>query len=642
MKKLIAFILSLNLIITPVVFAQEVGENPGYDGQSQIKTGGYDFYAKQILAASTSIIGANIISQCSFGIKVPSIATYMAGSLVYIASELLGAKAQNDHHKQKLSDLKRVAEDKPVKGGEVQKAILIQSKKDQEASLDYIKKKKLWTIAVTAIYAAAMGLAISEELTGHTSGATAGTASCAATAAALSAGCTMGYAACYAGHIAACTGLMSSGALAAEAAFASPTALATGTSTCAGTATYAGGCSSYLTSYMAIGYANCTPMSTNGLLNMIMVKALVAAYTMGATKDTSKAVNYTTMITQLLTLLVPSLEKLVMPAYNFPIPRSITFGASMALAGVVSGGLIQRQNIVEKNISDLDKMITNFKLNTDDPNGVGEGDANAPGLSNPYDPGSKKYEIKALHKVAPVKNCVSNNGRAIDVSSNACKSPIKINRPKFDFAGGIKTLNDAGTLAADMANAVTSGDTDRANVIAGQLGNMAAKIKEVNEKLQAAYNEKQKADKKPAVDFGKSIKEKVASMENDLSKMASSQGINMASLGPAMNSEDFKKDELNASETEVVAAVPVPEMPIADINLSGMDATSSEEFSDSSQTVATLSDSLNEFETTESDIAKDPGVSIFRQVSNRYLLNYTKIFNRKEIAPPMQEASKTP
>jgi hypothetical protein len=643
MKKLIAFILSLNLIITPIVMAQEVGENAGYDGHSQIKKGGYDFYAKQILAASTSIIGANIISQCSFGAKVPSIATYMAGSLVYIASELLGAKAQNDHHIQKLSDLKKVSEDQEVKGGEVQKEILTQSKKDQEASLDYIKKKKLWTLAVTVIYATAMGLAISEELTGHTSGVAAGAASCATTAAALSSACTVGYAGCYAGHLAACTALMPSGAVTAEAAFASPIALAKGTSTCAGVALYNAGCSSYLTSYMAIGYANCKPMPTNSALNMIMAKALVAAYAMGVTKGAEKGVNYTSMITQLLTLLVPSLEKMVMPAYNFPIPRSITFGASMALSGLVSSGLIQRQNILEKNVADVDKMLTSFNANTHDPNGIGEGNYNSPGLGNAYDPSGKKYELKALPKVAPVKTCVSNNGSSLEVSSNACRTPIKINRPKFNFAGGIKTLNDAGTLAADMANAVTSGDADRANAIAGQLGNMAAKVKEVNEKLQAEYNEKQKADKKPTLDFDKSIKDKVASMENDLSNHASSNGINMASLGPALNSDDLdKKDDSSSTGIDTVAGIPAPEIPTLDAGLSGMESDSSEDFSDSTQKVASLSESLEGFESAESDIAKDSGVSIFRQVSNRYLLNYTKIFNRKEITPVKQDEAKSP
>jgi hypothetical protein len=84
MKKLFAILMSLHLILMPAAMGQsqpgvEVGTNNSYDNQSQIKKGGYDFYAKTILAIGTSIVGANIISQCSFGLKVPSIATFMAG-----------------------------------------------------------------------------------------------------------------------------------------------------------------------------------------------------------------------------------------------------------------------------------------------------------------------------------------------------------------------------------------------------------------------------------------------------------------------------------------------------------------------------------------------------------------------------------
>ncbi len=39
---------------------------------------------------------------------------------------------------------------------------------------------------------------------------------------------------------------------------------------------------------------------------------------------------------------------------------------------------------------------------------------------------------------------------------------------------------------------------------------------------------------------------------------------------------------------------------------------------------------LSDFEATEQDIVKTPETSIFKQVSNRYILNYTKMFDRKK------------
>jgi hypothetical protein len=45
---------------------------------------------------------------------------------------------------------------------------------------------------------------------------------------------------------------------------------------------------------------------------------------------------------------------------------------------------------------------------------------------------------------------------------------------------------------------------------------------------------------------------------------------------------------------------------------------------------ATLDQALNNFESTAQDISKKSDVSLFKQVSNRYLLNYTKIFREKK------------
>jgi hypothetical protein len=79
-------------------------------------------------------------------------------------------------------------------------------------------------------------------------------------------------------------------------------------------------------------------------------------------------------------------------------------------------------------------------------------------------------------------------------------------------------------------------------------------------------------------------------------------------------------------------------------NIGGDEAVGDEAMIDpnANGNVASLDESLNDFESTESDISKDPEVSIFKQVSNRYFLNYTKIFQRKEINPPLAEPAPAP
>ena len=52
-----------------------------------------------------------------------------------------------------------------------------------------------------------------------------------------------------------------------------------------------------------------------------------------------------------------------------------------------------------------------------------------------------------------------------------------------------------------------------------------------------------------------------------------------------------------------------------------------------------MDQALNEFESSESDISKRSETSLFKQLSNRYLLNYNKIFERKK-EDPVSESSK--
>lgn len=641
MKKLFSVILSLNLILTPVAFA---GENSGasvpqsnqsYDSTSQSKDG-YKAYANQILVLGTSIVGSNIISQCNLGMKIPSIMTYMAGSLVHIASELMGAKQQNQSHKGRLADIDSLKEGMTVEGGEIQKAMLEQRKKEEEQNRDYIKSRITWMTAVMAIYTAATGLAIYEEMQGHSLGKTAGLTTCQGVAATLASPCHVGYAGCFARHFASCTASAPKGALAAEGAFASPTSMATGTAACSSTAQYAAGCFTYFETYMATAYAACQPSGVS-IMGIGLGKIISAAYTMGFTMggESGTLAKYGILLSSLLTLLVPSLEKTVMAAYNYPIPRSVTFGAHAVLAALVIKELGDRKSQAEGNLAKLQKLVDQFNSQTHDTNGAAQGSlANAE--ADKYNASNKKGDIKLLpnSQNRPVaKTCLAKNGNTFDHSEKACANPLQVGRAKFDI-NGVKSLNAVGNLAADMAQASAEGNMDKANALAGELSNMAMGVRATTDKLKQQYNDAlTKAGKKP-YDFDKGINDQLAQM-NGAYNQASGTNASMASLDSVKDGAklDEAKDA-NAGSNEMIASAKAPtiDLPTPNFDMSASNVGGAE-IADlgagANAQSKTINEELDQYESTASDIAKDPDVSIFKQVSNRYLLNYQKIFARK-------------
>jgi hypothetical protein len=635
--------------------APDAGKNAEYDKNSQ-SSGGYDFYAKQILAISTSIIGSSIISQCSFGVKIPSIATFMAGSIVHIASEIMGAKAQNENHKKKMEDLKN-AKDKlgNKQGGEVQRDAILKRKQEEEQTRDYLASRATWMTAVTVIYYLAMGLAIYEEIQGHAAGKIAAATTCLPVAEAVAAPCLAGAGATYAFCVpplnVACLAFSPTGALAAEAAFATPASpVAVGMPACAASTIWIAGCEAYLTYYSALAYANCLPLSIgSGLLSKAMVVAITAAYSMGVTNDTAAMTKYITMFSSLLLFFSTFLQSMVMAAYNFPIPRSITFGVSAILATMITMGLNQRKAIAEENIKDLEKLLAEFDKNTKNGNAIGEGGLakNAPKDEQDREK-DKDLEIQtpkrlqtinALGKAGVRRSCVSTADGKFEVSESACVKPLKLTKPNFDFKSGEKTLNEVSLMANDFANAVSSGDTDRANLLAGKISAQAARVKDIVNNLQDRVNDDLKKQKKKPINFNKEMKDKLASYQNTLNKEAKSRGfpalsLSESALGADLNSiaKEVSKD---LSKTGATATVTSPDA--STLSEGEQSANEVTELSENAADEKSLAERLEEFEENNSEISKDSGRSIFEQVSNRYIHSLPRLLKRRETLVPVEK-----
>ena len=707
-------------IASGVTEAENSQSNPQYDSESQHE-GGFGFYAKQILAISTSIIGGSIIEQCALGAKIPSIITFMAGSLVYIASELTGAKDQNSDHNSRIEDIKAVEQKLKSQGGEVQKAMLEQRLKEEKSTRDYFIKKRNWMIAVTAIYFTAMALAIGEETAGIAAGLASGTMVCAGLAAAYAAGCGPKYPACYAAHFAACQALAPLGWAAVMPNFANPAAPAVSLASCAAATQYAPGCAAYHMSYHTIAYAGCQPLP--GVSGMLIAKAISMAYSTALTRTSgAKSTSYIVMLAGLLMFFVPSLQTMVVAMYNYPIPRSITFGISAALATAVTAGYASRISVTEENIAKLEALLAQFRQQTDDDTTLGADVAN-----NSEQPAGGSSEFKGVEvnsdsklnlsnnssslkanevsklssgtkpiKLTKSKTCISNASGSVDFSEKACAAPLKVTRPTFNvnYNKG-ELLKNAGNLTIDMAQAVSDGNMEKADAIAGQLGSMASKLKQTAQDLQKERNEIMKSagikdeESGELKDYQKQLNDQVAAIQMDMVKEAQKHKLNItaadlnlndgeASVSDKKKTEDFTIATVASSNIEAIKSDITPGadetgmgMPDEksllgdfkeDTSGAGLPSGFSEEGMDSlfskqnngqvtednpyglspdalraarANGYAQLENRVKRYGNDEDGINSLSDSSIFKQISARYFMNYSKfsIRRQKAVAP---------
>ncbi len=714
MKKLFAVFMSLHLILAPVAFAQEDKyQTEGSGGK------GYDFVVNQALNIATSTLGANILTECYQGMMMPSIATFMAGSLVNVVAEIAGAKHKNKRDQLKLEEMKEletiIKEEKDSSQVSAMEALLVA----EEDNLKFIESRKKWTLATTIIYAAAMGLAIAEEIYGNTAALTAATTACTATVTAVT-NCTVPAggaalvaaglaaivppltAAAAAGVLAAAPVVGPAGAIAAaQAATAgtatgatSSTALTTLTATCAAncaasigpqavvfgplcaangvavplaatpvcaagkalmvdqikamsaspgisgarsmvTSTcgpfslYAGGCYAYGNAYLTATYGSCAEISKTGnSSSMLLGMLLMAAYGFG-NKSGGAISTYGSMATGLLQTLIPTIGKTIVVAYSMPIPRSVTFGAVGVLSGVVTDGLYKKANQANENIVTLKNAIVQLKKQT---NGAAvgieqDGPTEDETGKGPVAAIKQKFELKKL-ALLKEKECLSQSGSAH--SSNSCSKPFKLSKTKFGNFN-LPALNKVGALAGDMAYALINGNENGAAKLGDEIGSYAARVKQETEALKKLYNEGEKKVNRPTKDFSKSIKAQVASMQAQVQQAAKSAGVNLSQMANA--STDVPKDENgNGAPVTEVTSFTAPKGPDMAVDpLAGMGTATEETPVQEPEVAGKGEQSLDEFESTVQDISKQPEVSIFKQLSNRYILNYTKMFNQKKL-----------
>ncbi|HXH75706.1 MAG TPA: hypothetical protein VNJ08_12105 [Bacteriovoracaceae bacterium] len=621
MNKLFTILMCFQLVLAPVAFGADAPPKPAtveapvntsYD-KTQGGTGGYDFYVNQILVLSIGIMGSNIITSCPRGLLTPSIPTYMGGSLAYIISEMAAASAENDRHKKALSDIEMVEAEMPKQGGELQLAAIQASLDSERKLLDYVENKRNWMIAITALFTAAMGIAISEEIRGISLGVAAAAAACPPPATAAN-----------------CAILPPVGVEAAKAAFTLPDGDVIAFNACnAGI-----GCQAYAKAYMAVAYAHCSPLKfpIHKTLNWVLVTGISVGYGILVGQMGGGAIStYGSMIASLLPLISDKVTGLITATYSYPIPRSITFGASAALGGVVLTGLQQRVDAAKGNIKKLEKVIAEWTMTTAGPGGLTAGTGN--GSDGEKAPPPKAGEVDRLATgITGPRACM---GKSQKFGASECKDSMKLKKANFDFGDGLSTLQTASRIGTDMANASAAGDTGKANALVGQVGSLAGRIKATTDKLKKKYNALLVAEGKAPVDFDKSVKEQVASLQNTINEAAASQGFSPSGMA-SLDSNPENKNESPKDKTKTAAGGGAAGAP-------GMDSGLESEGDLPADKIAASGDGIDKFVTAEADISKQKDISIFLQLSNRYILNYGKIFDKKiDQQPPLAAPPATP
>ncbi|HLW55744.1 MAG TPA: hypothetical protein VKY27_00060 [Bacteriovoracaceae bacterium] len=549
MKQIFTIIMSLQLLLLPIA--------PAYAKEGEAST------ANQLLALGTTIIGSNILTTCKLGSSTPSLLTFFGGSLVFIASEILGAKAQKafiEVKKDEVQQLKATMKE----GGDLQRKILESKLSDEEAKLEFVQKRKKWTTAVTAIFYAATALAVMEGLCVYNP-----------------------FTAPECPHW-------------AMAACDAPSSLASGE----------------LTTWLIVG-----------------------AYGLGTSSAGGGSISsYGSLLYTAISLIVKSTGSIVATAYNNPIGRAITFGAAGILAQVTVQDLSKIEGDLEDNIKEIKAIIADFKETTTDPNGLDD-DKLAIELASNVNGQQAGANVKRMNRGADLnKSCWGKDEKGNQTySEGACKSPVKVARPRFNPNFQLPVLESVANTSAEMADAVARGDMAAADVHAGTLASNAMRVKQIRDNLMNQFNEQSKKQGKKGIDFDKAIQDRIASMNNNLNKGLASRGMTLASLAPSNSiSKDKKEPEEVKQEIKTAASEEtIATDPQDDFNFS-IDEGVDEDMAIAQDATPAPTHTLEDFETQESDILAKPEVSIFDQLSNRYFLNYKRIFKVQE---PSQAAN---
>jgi|GEM_PF-6817010 len=253
--------------------------------------------------------------------------------------------------------------------------------------------------------------------------------------------------------------------------------------------------------------------------------------------------------------------------FNSGSSRVITFGAAAMITNLNTNGLNDVLGETEKKITKIKEVLERSVVIVDETTPV---------------------QVKSLFQnnniqVRPARLCLSLNAKGITTRSESnCLSPHVMVRPKMDI-GLMGAVLDSGVQSiTHLSHLVAKGDMEAASLEAHKFAGQAGKIKAVKDHLQIQLNEKLKMSGQAPIHFSDDINLRVSSMRSDFAKRLKDKGI---------HSRNFAEVPVEASSYL-----------LAD----------------------TQEDHVDEY------VSLRPQVSIFKQLSNRYLIYYGKYLDENK------------
>ncbi len=316
---------------------------------------------------------------------------------------------------------------------------------------------------------------------------------------------------------------------------------------------------------------------------------------------------------------------------NTKYTRGAFFGAATAIQLFTVMDLGKKAKIAQENIGKLEKAITEFKATSGSTNGlIAEATSGVgSGMIDPND--GREFAVKPLPQTDENSIiCASNAGGSVDISSKACAQPMRLAAAKFDPRFNVPSLTAFNQQAADVGNALNSGDLAGAEIGAAALASQAGRMNQIKDNLLKQTNAKLKAQGKKPIDFD-------ADTRNALRSMASASKSSNPSMSAALTSlaegktelpDDLKGSENLGTSQNIIANAPAAAPETATPNLSeGLN-----EGIEPTPTLSKVDDIMksDDFEYDKNDISKQKETSLFNIVSSRYLISYPKIFKLEE------------
>ncbi len=555
-------------------------------------------FVPQVVGLAIGTVGSTIMLKCKLGTTRPSLWVFMGGSAVYIYDQIDSATRMVKQMEKQAEYLDAIKSSGTL-GGEYQLAALEAQLKDQEQTLEFIKKRmNLLTIAGIA-FGTATAVALAEGIAGIVPGAD-------------------------------------------PPAICIPRPSA----------------NSKILGFLSTAFSQVA--SSGGKLNMNSMATDLGKNLLKKKPELTKDLIPVTQATE--TVSVPLMNNGFSRAAFFTLLTSWVVFESIK-------NLKKEKEKVDKNISDLKIVIKNFKEISKRDGGLILGKEN--GELDPENVAKIKNGKGSVVKPNTIsdiqgaeedssKTCI---GSDYSISEAACSNKLKLEKLQLDRSIYSPELISEIQGVQDFTNAVIDGDVKRAETISAGMQNSATRLQKIKEDLLVKINQKLVADGKKPLNLDEEAKKHLKSLTDEFKKqgidispsdvsrsdLASSDSSSSSTSSPDGSASGSSSPQVHSSLSPALSSVSPQsgessEKSEGDNSKASMNMPSlSEGWSSTDQnsegeklgfgSSEPGSSERSEGNSQGLEIIEDKEASLFKQLSQRYILNYSKIFNSKNQAP---------